>query len=363
MKGKAAVFTGVGKPIEMWELDVPEAGPGAAIVRIDMCTVCGSDVHTWLGHRHGDTPGILGHETMGRIVALGEGLTHDILGRPLSIGDRVTYAMYASCGDCYYCRVAGLPQKCVKLHKYGHGRCDVFPYWTGGFAEYLYLAPGTVIIKVPDDMKDEEITPINCATSTVASGLDTIGVQPAETAVVQGLGMLGVTACAMLKDRGAGRVIAMDVDPVRLELARRFGADETVRITGQSPEELGELIRAQTDGRGANLVVEVSGNARVVPAAVEMLAIGGRFLTLGLVSPGADAQIDWWKVVFKCLTIRGVHNFAPRHLVQALDFVYRTRSRFPHAELVTHKLSLPETEKALELCRDRVALRAAVVPS
>src|SRR5690606_35648447 len=104
----------------------------------------------------------------------------------------------------------------------GHGRCDVFPYWTGGFAQYLYLAPGTVIIKVPDDVKDEEVTPINCATSTIASGLDTIGVRPAETVVVLGLGMLGVTACAMSKDRGAGRVIAVDMDPGRLELARTF---------------------------------------------------------------------------------------------------------------------------------------------
>ncbi len=362
MKGKAAVFTGVGAPIEIREMEVPRPEPGAALVRVRMCTVCGSDVHTWLGHRSGDVPGILGHETTGELVELGDGLTHDVLGQPLKVGDRVTYAMYANCGACYYCRVANLPQKCVKLHKYGHGRCDVFPFWTGGFAEYLYLAPGTVIIKVPDELRDEEVTPINCATSTVASGLETIGVRPSESVVVMGLGMLGITACAMSKDRGAGRVIAVDVDPARLELARRFGADEIVQVGSETAEDLGERIRSLTDGRGADLVVEVAGSSRVVPAAIEMCAIGGRFLTLGLVSPGAHAEIDWWKVVFKCLTVRGVHNYAPRHLVQSLDFVRRTRDRFPHGDLVTHRVGLVETERALELCRDRVALRVAVVP-
>ncbi len=291
MKAKAAVFVGVGAPIEIREFPLAKPEPGGLLARILMCTVCGSDVHTWLGHRPGKMPSILGHEMVGVVADLGAGVTRDYLGQPIAPGDRITWSMYASCGACYYCRVAGLPQKCTSLYKYGHESCAEPPYLNGGFAEYVHLRPGTGIIKVPAELADEEVSPLNCATATIASGLDALRVESGDVVVVQGLGMLGMCTCAMARQRGAGRVVAVDVDGSRLALAGRFGASDVIQARGLTAEAMGELVRGLSGGHGADLVVEVSGNPAVVPAGLAMCRRGGRYLLLGLVSPGADLAI------------------------------------------------------------------------
>ena len=114
----AIVFSGKGEPLKEENYEMPNSiNDDEAIVEISMSTVCGSDVHTWLGHRPFPTPSILGHEMVGKITKLGNNITHDFLGNPISLGDRITWSMTASCGNCYYCKIAKLPQKCVKLYR------------------------------------------------------------------------------------------------------------------------------------------------------------------------------------------------------------------------------------------------------
>lgn len=356
MKGKAAVFTGVDKPIEIREYPLSPVKPEEVLVRISMCSVCGSDYHTWAGHRPGRTPSILGHEITGKIVELGIGIKQDVLGNLLNVGDRITWSLYSNCGSCYFCRVAMLPQKCINLYKYGHESCEKAPYFNGGFAEYIYLRPGTAILKVPDELSDEEVTPINCSTSTVAACLDYSSFKSGDFVVVQGVGMLGINACAMLKDRGAGWVVAIDVDKNRLDMAQKFGADELINVQDNT------IDRITYRGQNPDLVIEATGDPAMIPLGLKLLRIGGSYSLLGLVSPGAHVEIDGYTIVSKHLTIQGIHNYHTRHLVQALDFIYRAKNRFPFKELTTRHFPLAETEQALQLFANKEAVRPVIVP-
>ena len=143
----AIVFSGKGEPLKEENYEMPNSiNDDEAIVEISMSTVCGSDVHTWLGHRPFPTPSILGHEMVGKITKLGNNITHDFLGNPISLGDRITWSMTASCGNCYYCKIAKLPQKCVKLFKYGHVCSDKSPHFTGGYAKFVKIVSGSYIL-------------------------------------------------------------------------------------------------------------------------------------------------------------------------------------------------------------------------
>ncbi len=361
MKGKAAVFVGVDKPIEIREYPVVNPGQDQILVRISMCTVCGSDVHTWTGRRPGKTPAILGHEIMGRIVELGDGISHDCLGAPLKVGDRVTWSLYSNCGKCYYCKSAGLPQKCVELEKYGHEACDSSPHFNGGFAEYIYLDSGTTILKVPDEISDEEATPVNCAASTAAGGFEAVPVEPGDIVLIQGLGLVGLYAAAMARDRGARMVITADIDEERLKIAPNFGADEVLQVKGLSNKEIGDKIRDLSEGRGADLVVEATGFPPVVPAGIEALRIGGKYVLLGMVFPGSEIQLYGDTLISKYITLKGVHNYYPRNLVQSMDFLRRNHDKFPFKELITLRYDLEDTEKALQASVDKLAIRPALV--
>ncbi len=155
----------------------------------------------------------------------------------------------------------------------------------GGTAEYIYLRPGTGIFKVPEELSDEEVTPIKCALATVVHGLKSIDIQLGKKVVVQGAGMLGINAVALLREMGAGRIISLDKDGVILEFAREFSADEIISVNQRKQIEIFSLIRDLTGGYGADVVIEASGNPKVIPQGIEMLRKAGRYLLIGTVFP------------------------------------------------------------------------------
>src|SRR5579872_55741 len=217
-----AVFTGAGERLELREFGLPELTAGEALARVTCCTLCGSDLHTYHGHRTTPVPTILGHEILGVIAALGPGDTPlDLEGRELEIGDRVTWSIAASCGGCFYCE-RELPQKCEQLFKYGHERITPAHPLSGGLAEFCHLARGTPVLRVPEALPDLVVCPVNCATATVAAAMRAAGGGRERAVLVQGAGMLGLTACAMASSQGAREIVASDVDPQRLALARRL---------------------------------------------------------------------------------------------------------------------------------------------
>ena len=363
--GKVILFMGAGKPLQEREFSLPdELQPGAILVKMSVATVCGSDMHSWRGRRAFAIPATLGHEGVGTIAQLGPGVEGDSAGKPLRLGDRMTWVMYANCGVCRLCTINALPQKCLNLFKYGHVQSDIPPYFTGTFGEYVYIRPGTAVFKVPNDLADEEASPLMCAAATVIGGFDRIDLAPGENVVIQGAGMLGLYASALAKEQGAKKVIVIDILNERLQLAREFGADEMINAQQCKNAELIDAVKDMTDGWGADVVVEVAGLAQVIPLGVKMLRLGGRYLLAGSIYPDDEFTLASHDVITKCLTITGMHNYYAKHLALALDLVGRSREQYPYKRLTGPKfpLSVAGVTAALESLEKRESIRPIVTP-
>ena len=175
---QAAVLEAFNAPLRVHTYTVPErVEPGAVLVRTEMAGICGTDVHLWQGQLPIKLPVILGHETVGRIAELGEGVTKDWSGQPLQVGDRVTWNSATSCGKCYYCAQKRQPTRCPHRRAYGIGyRCDQSPHFLGGYADFHYLRPGATIFKLPDELPTEAVVGAGCALITAIHGVERTGI-------------------------------------------------------------------------------------------------------------------------------------------------------------------------------------------
>ena len=173
----AAVMPAPHQSVELREFREPDLPVGGALLRTAMSEVCGTDVHLWQGQLPIKLPVILGHETVGRIAELGEGVKKDWSGQPLKVGDRVTWNSAVSCGQCYYCAVKKQPTRCAQRKAYGIGYpCDCAPHFLGGYAEFHYLRPRTTIFKLSDDLPTESVIGAGCALITAIHGVERTGI-------------------------------------------------------------------------------------------------------------------------------------------------------------------------------------------
>jgi threonine dehydrogenase-like Zn-dependent dehydrogenase len=350
MKGKAAITQPNDRAMRIAEYEVPEPGPDEVLVRVTLACICGSDLHMWRGEVpwFQPAPGIQGHEMTGRIARLGANRRHDSLGQPLREGDRIAYSYFIPCGECWACmsNTTGCPNRYRTRNR---STAEDPPHFLGAYAEYYLLKPGQWIFKVPDELPDELVAPINCALSQVVYGLNQIGIWLGDTVVIQGAGALGVYACAVARDMGAGRVIVIDAIPERLDLARAFGADETLSLADlRTREERVARVRELTLGVGADVAVEVVGVANVVQEGLEMTRVGGRYLWMGNIVPGMKAEIVPHDAVRQPKTIRGVLAYDRWVIPRALDWVARARARYPFERLVGARFSLEQINEAFE---------------
>ncbi len=350
------------------EYDVPHPGPDEVLVRVSLASICGSDLHMWRGEVPWlqPPPGIQGHEMVGRVVELGAGRTRDSAGQPLELGDRVAYAYFVPCGECWVCLsgTTGCPNR---YRRRASITADDPPHFLGAYAEYYLVSAGQWIFKIPDTLPDELVAPVNCALSQVVYGLNQIGIWLGDTVVVQGAGGLGIYACAVAKDMGAGRVIVVDGIPQRLELARRFGADEVIDLTELTSREARvQRVRELTGGVGADVCVEVVGVAGVVQEGIEMTRAGGRYVWIGNIVPGLTAEIVPHDVVRHPKSIRGVLQYDRWVIPRALEWMDRTKERYPFDELVGASFPLERINDAFEAAEWAVGngavARTVIVP-
>jgi len=360
--GRAVVYESPNTPFVIQEYPVRDVQPGEVLVKISMSTICRSDIHSYQGRRPNPCPGILGHEIIGIIEEIGEGISNDLRGDPLSVGDRVTWTEFFHHGESYYRDIHDMPQKSPGLRKYGHDLVEDDPHFLGGFADYCYILPGTGILRLPDNLSDEEATPLNCGVATMISVTEAAEIKLGDTVVVQGLGLLGLYGCAIAKARGARLVIGLDTVASRLDIARKFGADHVFDISAMDAEALIMEVRDLCPPDGVDIGIEVCGVAEAVPTGIQMLRIGGRYVIGGLVNPGSNFTLDGGQLLKNWITLKGIHNYHPRHLVQALDFVMGNRDRFPFKEIVDSKFSLEQLDEAFAKAADHTVLRAAIVP-
>jgi putative phosphonate catabolism associated alcohol dehydrogenase len=357
---RAVIFDGPGRSLRFEDVPLPALRPGEVLVRVRACTLCGSDLHTHAGRRSTPCPTILGHEIVGEVAGFAGDAPRGHDGEPLKAGERVVWPVAVGCGHCFFCQ-RDLPQKCLHLFKYGHERVREGHTLSGGLATHCHLLAGTPLFRVPDQLPDVVACPAGCATATVSSALRHSGEVRGAVVLITGAGMLGLTACAMARSLGARAVIACDVDPQRLALAWHFGATACVQVGGGSEDRLREAVAGQTDGHGADVVLEMSGSPEAVEAGLRCVRIGGTCVWVGAVFPGRAVAVVPEDVVRRHLTIRGVHNYHPRDLGEALAFLGEHHARYPFAELVGRQFPLAEAEEAFHFAKSGEAVRVAVL--
>ena len=361
---RCVVLEGFDQPVALAERPVAAPEPGAALVAVDFGGVCGTDVHLQAGRLPISLPVVLGHEGVGRVTALGEGLEHDALGVPLRVGDRVGWASSIACGRCFYCRDAQQPTLCERRRVYGITRgFDSPPHLTGAWADTIYLEDGTTIVRLGDAQPSEAVIALGCAGPTVVHGLlHRMPPRPGEAVVIQGAGPVGLAAAMYAQLAGARPAIVIGAPAQRLELAAKLGVgDEHLDIDALDIAARGARVRELTGGRGADLVVECTGVPVAVAEAIDLVRPGGRVLVLGQYTDHGPTPINPHLITRKHLSIDGSWAFSAAHYVEYVRTVPLLRERFRLEELIT-AFPLTRAQDALDAARAGGVAKAVVVP-
>ncbi|WP_255799534.1 zinc-binding dehydrogenase [Mycobacteroides abscessus] len=366
-EGRIARFDAPGTPFAIETVSLPEVGVGQILIRVMRTNICGSDLHAWngtfaTGGLGGQLPTVLGHEMVGAIEALGDGVEADSNGSPLTVGTRVVFPYFYACHSCRNC-LAGRRNACLHLTMAMLGRADKPPYFVGGYGDYYVLPAGAVVYTVPDTVPDEVACGANCALSQVMYGLERVDQQLGETVVVQGAGALGLYAIAVAKARGASRVIAIDGVPERLELSVAFGADDTIDLNEVAAvKDRVKAVRKLTDGHGADVVVEVVGHPSAIDEGLKMLGQFGRYVEIGNINIGKTFEFDPSRFVFANKTMVGVSLYDPAVLSRALNFLEQHQDRLPLDRLAASSYPLDDINEAFAAAGGKRDVRASIVP-
>jgi putative phosphonate catabolism associated alcohol dehydrogenase len=357
---RVAVFHAAGQKLSLDQISLPRLADGESLVRVECCTVCGSDLHTITGKRAEKTPTILGHEICGRIAAVSFHSMHDIDGVPLSVGDRVTWSVSVSCGNCDRCR-GGLPQKCRTLAKFGHEATDGRWPLSGGLAEFILLPVGTQVIRLPVDLPANVVCPANCATATVAAACRMAGPLAGKRVLIFGAGMLGLTAAAMARSQSASHIVICDRDKERLVWAEQFGAHASL-VWNDSHADLRQELRDSSGDQGFDVILELSGSPDAIELGCSVCDIGAKVILVGTVMKSRPVQLDPEMLVRRWISIHGVHNYTPDDLRTAVRFLTENHNRYPLHELVARTFSLNEINDAIDYAIQHRPIRIAIVP-
>lgn len=350
-------------PLELREYPDPELRPGEVLLETLCSEICGTDIHLHHGRLAGvPYPLIPGHVSTGRVLETsGEVFYTD--GRPIGTGQVVTFLdVHETCGHCWYCLVAQEATKCPARKVYGitYGAADGL---YGGWAERIVLQPGMKIIPLPDGVEVADYMGPGCGLSTAFHAVERAGIALNDTVVIQGAGPVGLSAAALSRLSGAGLVIVIGAPEARLEFARKFEADLTLDITVLSPEERLEHVMDSTGGRGADVVIEASGNPAAVPEGLDMAREGGTCVIAGQYTDAGSIEVNpHLQINKKHLDIRGSWGTSFRHVYNGIRMLARYRDRFPWREMVTHTFTLDEANEGLELVAGFGSVKALIVP-
>ncbi|MCL0044076.1 zinc-binding dehydrogenase [Dehalococcoidia bacterium] len=368
--GLSAIWHGEDSRWEICELPLPELEPDAVSIRVQSTSICGSDLHIWRGDGRPDSqeprpPIIPGHEMMGTIEALGKKITTDSLRRPLKEGDRVAYSYFFPCMRCYNC-IRGEMGACKFRARPSFSE---WPFCNGGFSQYYYLRSPQFLFKLPDELDDAASAPINCALAQVMEAFHVAKPRFGDNVVIQGAGGLGINAAAVAADMGANKVIVIDGQKPRLELAKKCGATDVIDLK-QYPttESRIERVMELTYGIGADIVIELVGFPKAVEEGVQMCRMRGTYLEVGHISPNSMATFDVQKLVANQIRFNAIMHYDPWIIPNSIDFLLRTKNKYPLTTIVSHKFTLDQIDLAFKtaewLGRDEGSevTRAVVTP-
>lgn len=358
MKGKVSVMVEPMK-MEFQEYDVPSPGNGSIVLKVIRTNVCGSELHIWRGEHPTKRKGVLGHEMVGIVEKIGEGVTTDYAAQPIKIGDRIATSYYITCRKCNSC-LRGQFHLCENAYNFWNKDPEEFPHFHGTFSTHYYIHPDQYFYKVPDNVPNEAAASANCALSQMYFGLDKARLMYGETVVIQGAGGLGLNAASIAKERGA-KVIVIDAIESRLKLAKSFGADYIINLNiYDSVEKRADYIHSLTGGQGADLGIEVSGVPAAFSEGIHLIRTGGRYLSIGNVSPGKLTPFDPGLLTRKSITIIPVVRYDPWYLNKALTFLSDNMDKYPFASMIDGQFCFNDIQEALDKSAAREVTRASI---
>jgi threonine dehydrogenase-like Zn-dependent dehydrogenase len=367
---------------EIQEYPIPDPAQGCVLVKMQVSGICGTDKHTYQGYtgQYGGNgtpkqipfPIIQGHENVGTIAAIGGSESYtDFEGVKLKIGDRVIVGPNVSCGTCYYCRHDFPYYCCENTVDYGNNiSAKDPPHLFGGWSQYLYVVPGSFLVRVPDDLPSEIAVMTEIMAVTV--GLDRakqISSFPNEsfrfddTVVVLGVGPLGM--CFIMKARmlGAGTIIAVDLSDYRLDFARRLGADVILNARQTSENDRLAAIRELTNGRGGDVVVECAGVPDAVRQGLELLRLGGLLVEAGNFSDMGEIRISPHRhLCAKNVRIIGIGGEEPAAYGPSMRQMARYMRQYPLKDFVTHRFGLRQVEAAMKKSMAPDSMKVVIDP-
>lgn len=372
MQVQAAVMLKPGQ-IEIREYDKPTPEDDSLILQVDKVGICGSDKHMYLGHTALKFPVIPGHEVVGTVAEIGKDANNvmNVMGGPIKIGDRITVVPGSkNCGRCYYClHVPGRPTLCSGRTIYGFSNSETPPYLNGEFSEYTYIHGNSWVYKIPDDIPEEIAVltePVAVATRAVeracAPGLPQIGdgYSIGSSVAVLGCGPIGLLVIAVLRDSGAGTIIATDLVDSRLEMAQHMGADVVINVGDTTPEERVEQIQDLTNGVGVDIAIECAGIPAVFSEALDVVRRGAKVIEVGHYTDSGDIKVRPHQICNKDLDVCGVWAYPQIQFQTALDFLQRTRA--PLHRLITHHLPLNQLEHGIDILGEEGVYKVVIEP-
>lgn len=345
---RAVVYQGMGR-VAVEEVPDPRIeDPHDAIVRVTRSAICGSDLHFLHGKAPLEPGETIGHEAVGVVEEVGPDVERF---RP---GDRVVVAFDIVCGHCWFCRV-GQTQLCEDFRNLGAG---AFGGGLGGAQAELVRVPfgDTNLLSIPDGLEDERVLFVGDILTTGYYGAAVAGVSPGDTVAVIGAGPVGFFCVQGARVRGAAQVLALDLEPGRLELAARAGA-VPVNVKEQHPQM---AVAERTEGRGADVVIEAVGSVDALESAVDVVRRGGTVAVVGMyTSESLEVPVGiWWTRALRIqfAGICPVHAWWERAMAEVVA------GRIDPLPVISHRLPLSDAARGYELFDSRAATKVLLEP-
>ena len=317
--------------LTMERVPVPEVGPNDVLIRVRKSAICGTDVHIWnwdaWAQKTIPVPMAVGHEFVGEIAALGSAVSR------YRLGERVSGEGHIVCGKCRNCR-AGRGHLCRNTQGVGVNR-------PGSFAEFLCI-PEANVVPIPDDVPDEVAAifdPFGNAVHTALS-FDLVG----EDVLVTGAGPIGIMGAMVARRAGARKVVITDINPVRLDLARKVGIEHVVNA---AEESLPDVMRAIGMTEGFDVGLEMSGAPPAFRSMIDAMNNGGKIAILGIAPDGFG--IDWNKVIFKMLHLKGIYG---REMFETwYKMIAFVQGGLDLSPIITHRIGIADFAEGFEAMR------------
>jgi len=348
----------------MRQFPEPALEPGSILLRTLYSEVCGTDVHLWHGRLSGvPYPIIPGHVSIGIVDKL-RGAVTGVDGLRVSEGDRlVFFDVHRTCGRCRACAVTRTPTRCEARRVYGitdSANEGLF----GGWAEAIYLEPGVSVARLADAVPSEAYIGGGCGLITAVHIIERAALTLGDTVLVQGTGAVGLSAVALARLAGAGRIVAIGAPADRLDLARRMGADVTIDLHLTSEAARREQVDTQTGGHGVDVAIEAAGSARAVEEGLNLIRDGGRYVIAGHYTDAGPSSIDVHRQINrKHLEIRGCWGSDVAHFVRALGLLDRHHASIPWQAIGGRAYPLPDVNDALAAAEAMRVPKALVKPN